>query len=73
MQNSIHVTPNGDDWQVKRAGAQRASKVCATQAECINIGKEMAKKSNSELYIHNTQGQIRAKNSYGNDPRDIKG
>lgn len=60
MQNSIHITPKGDDWQIKRA-------------ECINIAKEMAKKSHSELYIHNQQGKIRAKNSYGNDPRNIKG
>ncbi|SFV59680.1 hypothetical protein MNB_SV-9-1640 [hydrothermal vent metagenome] len=73
MHNSIHITPKGDDWQIKRADAQRASKVCTTQAECINIAKGMAKKSHSELYIHNKQGQIRAKNSYGNDPRNIKG
>ena len=73
MQNSIHITPKGDDWQIKRAGGQKASKVCTTQKECINIAKEMAKKSHSELYIHNQEGQIRAKSSYGNDPRNIKG
>ena len=73
MQNSIHVTPKGDSWQVKRAGNQRASVVCSTQQECINIAKSMAKKSNSELYVHNTKGQIRCKNSYGNDPRESRG
>lgn len=73
MQNSIHVTPKGDSWRVKRAGAQRASNVCNTQAECIEIAKNMAKNSNSELYVHNKQGQIRCKNSYGNDPKNIKG
>jgi hypothetical protein len=73
MQNSIHVTPHGDDWQVKRAGNQRASAVCNTQAECISLAKSMAKKSNSELYVHNKEGQIRAKNSYGDDPVKTKG
>lgn len=73
MQNSIHVTPHGDSWQVKRADNQRASAVCDTQKECINVAKEMAIKSNSELYIHNKEGRIRAKNSYGSDPMKTKG
>ncbi len=73
MQNSIHVTPHGDDWQVKRAGGERASAVCNTQAECIDLAKSMAKKSNSELYVHNKKGQIRCKNTYGKDPRNIRG
>lgn len=73
MQNSIHVTPKGDSWQAKRPGNQRASVVCETQKECIDLAKEMAKKSNSELYIHNKEGQIRAKNSYGNDPIKTRG
>jgi hypothetical protein len=46
MQNSIHVTPHGDDWQVKHASGQRASAVCTTQSECIAIAKALAKKSN---------------------------
>ena len=73
MNNSIHVTPKGDNWQVKRANAKRASASCTTQAECIDLAKSMAKKSNSELYVHNKKGQIRCKNSYGNDPSKIKG
>jgi hypothetical protein len=73
MQNSIHVTPHGDNWQVKRAGTHRASAVCNTQVECIGLAKSMAKKSNLELYVHNTKGQIRCKNSYGNDPRKTRG
>jgi len=73
MQNSIHVTPKGDSWQIKRAGAQRASLICNTQTECIQLAKTMAKKSSSELYVHNTKGQIRCKNSYGNDPIKSKG
>ena len=73
MQNSIHVTPKGNGWQVKRAGAQRASSITKTQKESIYKAREMAKKSNSELYIHGKDNKFREKSSYGNDPRNIKG
>lgn len=73
MQNSIHVTPHGDKWQIKSAGNSKATKVCFTQKECIEHATAQAKRNDSELYIHNTKGQIRAKNSYGNDPKKIKG
>lgn len=70
---SIHITPKGDQWQVKTAGSTKATKVCNTQKECIDYGKQQAKRNNAELVIHGTNGQIREKNSYGNDPRNIKG
>lgn len=73
MQNSIHITPHKDGWQVKRAGNSKASKVCPTQKECIGYGTQQAKKSGAELYIHNRQGKIREKNSFGNDPYPPKG
>lgn len=73
MQNSIHITLHGDDWQVKGAGNSRATKVCSTQKECIEIATAQAKRNGSELYIHGANGQIREKNSFGNDPRNIKG
>jgi uncharacterized protein DUF2188 len=34
--------------------------------------KQLAKNSRSELIVQNKQGQIRSKDSYGNDPRSIK-
>lgn len=73
MQSSIHITPHREGWQVKKAGAQKASKVCSTQKECIEYGIKQAKIEKSELYIHNKEGRIRAKNSYGNDPFPPKG
>jgi len=73
MQNSIHITPHKDGWQVKKAGSSKASKVCSTQRECISYGKNLAKKSGAELCIHDRQGRIREKNSYGNDPFPPKG
>lgn len=69
-----HVTPHPDGgWQVKAAGASRATVRTDTQAEAINYGKQFAQKQSSELFIHNRQGQIRERNSYGNDPYPPKG
>ena len=71
---SIHVTPHKDGgWQVKTAGNERATKVCTTQGECINYATVQAKNNSAELFIHGRNGQIREKNSYGHDPRNIKG
>ncbi len=68
-----HVTKNGDNWQVKGAGNERATRVVETQKEAIKIGREIATNQQSELVIHGRNGQIRDKDSYGHDPRNIKG
>lgn len=60
-------------WAVKKGGAQRASVVTGTQAESIQAGKSLAKKNNGELTIQGKDGKFREKNSYGDDPRNIKG
>lgn len=64
-----HVTPHPNGgWQVKSAGAKKATVRTNTQAQAINYGRQIAINQNSELFIHNKQGQIRARSSYGNDP-----
>ncbi|MGO4302152.1 DUF2188 domain-containing protein [Cupriavidus sp. RAF12] len=68
----IHVVPAGDGWAVEApAGGKRA--VFATQEEAINAGTERAKAEKVELLIHGRDGQIRERNSFGHDPRNIKG
>lgn len=68
MNNNIHVVPHGDDWAVKRSNAERASSICGTQEKAINLGRRMAINSQTELVIHRPNGQIRDKDSFGNDP-----
>ena len=63
-----HVVPHPGGWAVRGEGNQRATSVHATQAEARGAGREIAINNSSELLIHNRQGQIRARNSYGNDP-----
>ncbi|HEO6598511.1 TPA: DUF2188 domain-containing protein [Streptococcus agalactiae] len=45
----------------------------STQAEAIKVATEIAKNQSSELFIHRPNGQIRERNSYGNDPFPPKG
>lgn len=68
-----HVVPHPDGWAVKGAGNQRATSVHGTQAEAMEAGREIAINNNSELFIHNRQGRIRERNSYGNDPYPPEG
>lgn len=69
-----HITPHPDGgWQVKAAGATRATVRTDTQRQAIQIGRGIAINQNSELFIHNRQGQIRERSSYGNDPFPPRG
>lgn len=68
-----HVTKHQDGWQVIGAGNSKATAVTKTQAEANEIAKQIATNQQSEVLIHGRDGQIRDKNSYGNDPENIKG
>ncbi|MGN9164957.1 DUF2188 domain-containing protein [Tissierellaceae bacterium HCP3S3_D8] len=69
-----HVTPHPDGgWQVKGAGNQKATVKTNTQQEAINIARDIARNQKSELVIHRPNGQIRDKDSHGNDPYPPRG
>ena len=69
-----HVTPHPDGgWQVKGAGNDRATSRHDTQKEAIQAATVIAKNQQSEVVIHKQNGQIRDKNSHGNDPHPPKG
>jgi cytochrome b len=68
MGKNQHIVPVGVQWGVRGAGNSRLTSVHNTQSKAINIGREIAKNQQSELVIHNQKGQIRDKDSFGNDP-----
>jgi hypothetical protein len=68
-----HVVPHGNNWAVKGEGNKKYTHITDTQSEAIDHAKEIAKNNNSELFIHNRQGQIRERNTYGPDPNPPKG
>jgi len=66
---NIHVTPHKEGgWQVIKGGSKRSIKRTKTQAEAIKIATGIAKNQKTDTKIHGENGQIRAGNSYGNDP-----
>jgi Uncharacterized protein conserved in bacteria (DUF2188) len=64
----VHVTPREDGWAVMREGNQRASSVHATQKEAEKAGRQAARKDKTEFVLHNRQGEIRQRDSYGARP-----
>lgn len=68
-----HVVPNGEGWGVKGEGNGRLTARTSTQAAAIEIATEIAQNQQSELFIHRPNGQIRERNTYGNDPFPPRG
>ncbi|MBU4188255.1 MAG: DUF2188 domain-containing protein [Propionicimonas sp.] len=70
---SIHVVPTGDRWGTIRDGGSRHSNLADTQREVIAAARDQARRDGVELFIHGEKGQIRDRNSYGNDPYPPRG
>lgn len=68
-----HVVPHQKQWAVVGAWNLKATIITSTQQEAIVLATKIAKDQTSELLIHGKNGRIREKNSYGNDPSNIKG
>lgn len=68
-----HVVPRDGDWAVQGAGNQKATSIHPTQAKAIQEAKQIAQNQQSEMLIHNRKGQIRERNTYGDDPHPPKG
>lgn len=73
MGKNQHVTPHQNGWAVKGEGNERATVVKPTQKEAIDAARTIAQHQQSELVIHGRDGQIRQKDSFGNDPYPPKG
>lgn len=65
-----HVT-KGEDWNIKKEGAERASATAGTKAEAVQRAVELAKNAPglSQVKIHNEDGKISSERTYGEDPR----
>jgi hypothetical protein len=70
MGRDQHVVPDGKSgWGIRGEGNSRLTKAgINTQAEAINLGREIAINQQSELVIHRPDGRFREAWSYGNDP-----
>ncbi|WP_223702159.1 DUF2188 domain-containing protein [Sutcliffiella deserti] len=74
MGKNQHVTPHPNGgWQVRGSGNSKATSRHDTQKDAIDAARNIAKNQESELIIHRSNGRIRDKDSYGNDPYPPKG
>jgi hypothetical protein len=69
----VHTLPHRDGWANKVEGSSRVANTSRTKTEAQKQGREMAIKRKVEHLIHNKDGTIGQRNSYGSDPRRRKG
>jgi gas vesicle protein len=70
--SDIHVVHKNGSWVVEQKGAGVIS-THRTQALAEEAGRRRARRDKTEFVLHAMNGQIRQKDSYGNDPRGTKG
>jgi hypothetical protein len=59
------VKPRDEGWEVKQAGASRASSVHGTKKEALSAGRDLAnRKAPSELRIYKADGGVEDTHSY---------
>ena len=73
MAKNQHVVPHSEGWGVKGEGNSKVTRVFDIQRDAISYGRQQAINQSSELFIHRQNGQIRERNSYGNDPQPPQG
>lgn len=67
-----HVVTHNGQWAVRGANNTKVTSIHPTQAAAIAAAKPIAINQKSEVVIHRPNGQIRDKDSYGNDPNPPK-
>lgn len=68
-----HIVPRDNGWGVKDTGNQRDSRHFDRKQDAVDWGRQHSQNVDSELVIHNKNGQIGQKDSHGNDPYPPKG
>jgi hypothetical protein len=68
MGKNQHVVRREDGWAVRGEGNSRDTSHHRTQGQAIDAARDIAQNQRSEVVIHRPTGQIRDKDSYGNDP-----
>jgi hypothetical protein len=70
---AIHTVPAGERWENKRAGENTVLSKHDTKADAVAAGRQQAMSDKAEHIIHERDGTIGERNSYGSDPRGSAG
>ena len=61
---AVHIELREDAWIVVREGNQRATSVHPTQSEAAESGRELARRTGAEFFLHGQDGQVREHHDY---------
>ncbi|MDU9037758.1 DUF2188 domain-containing protein [Pseudomonas corrugata] len=73
--DNYHLSPSADGWELKKAGAERASKKAATKQELMNSLADFFDGKTASVKIHKADGSIEEERTYPRsaDPRRTTG
>ncbi|OCT21999.1 DUF2188 domain-containing protein [Pseudomonas putida] len=73
--DNYHVSPTAEGWELKKAGAERASKRSSTKQELVSSLSEFFEGKTASVKIHKADGTIEEERTYprSDDPRRSKG
>lgn len=71
----VWVTPHPDGWAVRRAGADRASRVEPRKTDAVDTATGIGRRDGVEVIIQRGDGVIQSRNTYprSSDPRSSRG
>ena len=73
MGKNQHVVPVDNRWGIKGEGNTRYTSIFDKQSDAIAAARQISRNQQSELFIHGRNGQIRERDSHGNDPFPARG
>ncbi len=62
----------GGGWNVKRQGAERATKSFKTQGQAVLFARKISSNQDAELVIHDENGRLFKKESFGKATNSMK-
>jgi hypothetical protein len=69
----VHTVHADGSWRNTLEGADALPGTYETKADAVEAGREEARRRKTEHVIHNEDGTIGERNSYGADPADRPG
>ncbi len=69
----VHTVHTDGRWSNSIAGASPLAGTYDTKSEAVEAGRSEARRRKTEHVIHNEDGTIGERSSYGNDPTDRPG
>ena len=70
-----HIVPSEKGWNLKKEGAERASKSFETKQSALEYSKDYMRENGGSLKIHKSNGQIQEERTYPrkDDPKESVG